>query len=451
MNDQEILDQRLQKIKNLYLKADAMIDSIPDALPLDAKTRLKNAIFNDRELKELIEGIDSHRPPRLFLAGRTGIGKSSLINAICDAYVAQVSDTESCTMHTVTHMVKHGNRALLELCDTRGTKESIMSDNGTSADDALLDDVCRFCPDAAIYVLDCSRRDDVQTDVTSMRKLCDAYFKRNQISLPLVVVLNKCDDCQPSREKDPQKYPLSKKESIDKMFQFYSDVLNSNGLHYMKIFTVSSYIEWQTQDGTLVSPEDIKNLPLEEVSKLQIYYDGRYKIDELYDFLSTKAIQDHDAQMGMMMAARLNVVAIRIAKRLVHVFSAVSGIVGASPFIVHDIISLLILQSVMVCFIAALGGRDLTLEDAKEFVVGLLGIGGAGLTFRLIAQQVVKLANLWVKGAGSVASGGIAAAGTNSIGTIAIDYYINGKDIGHFKTLFIDKVKALVNRKNRNE
>lgn len=447
MNEQEVLDQRLQKIKNLYLKADAMIDSIPDALPLDAKTKLKNAIFNDKELKELIEGIDSHRPPRLFLAGRTGIGKSSLINAICDAYVAQVSDTESCTMHTVTHKVKHGNRTLLELCDTRGTKESIITDNDNVTDDALVDDICRFCPDAAIYVLDCSRRDDIQSDVLSMKKLCDAYSKRNKVSLPLVVVLNKCDDVQPSRYKDPNEYPLVKKENIDKMFQFYSDVLNSNGLPYMQIFAVSSYIEWQTENGTPVSPEEIKNLSLEQISKLQIYYDGRYKIDELYDFLSTKAIQDHDAQMGMMMAARLNVVAMRIANRLVAVFSAVSGLVGASPFIVHDIISLLILQSVMVCFIAALGGRELSIDDAKEFVVSLLGVGGAGLGFRLIAQQVVKIANLWFKGAGSLASGGIAATGTNTIGKIAIDHYINGKDLGQFKGALIDKVKTIFSRK----
>ena len=41
--------------------------------------------------------IDIHRPSRIFMIGRTGVGKSSLINALCGVYVAPVSDTRSCT------------------------------------------------------------------------------------------------------------------------------------------------------------------------------------------------------------------------------------------------------------------------------------------------------------------------------------------------------------------
>ena len=117
MNEQDIIEQRLQKIKNFYLKADELIDAIPDAIPDAAKAKIKDVLLNDSELKELIDGIDSHRPPRIFLAGRTGIGKSSLINAICGAYLAQVSDTTSCTKQTNTYPVKSGDRVLMEICD----------------------------------------------------------------------------------------------------------------------------------------------------------------------------------------------------------------------------------------------------------------------------------------------------------------------------------------------
>ena len=91
------IEQRLQNMKKFYIKAGEMIDKLPDAIPEKTRTLLKDTILGDKDLKNLMEGIDSHRPPRIFLIGRTGVGKSSLINALCGSYVANVSDTRSCT------------------------------------------------------------------------------------------------------------------------------------------------------------------------------------------------------------------------------------------------------------------------------------------------------------------------------------------------------------------
>ena len=52
MNEQDIIEQRLQKIKNFYLKADELIDAIPDAIPDAAKAKIKDVLLNDSELKE---------------------------------------------------------------------------------------------------------------------------------------------------------------------------------------------------------------------------------------------------------------------------------------------------------------------------------------------------------------------------------------------------------------
>lgn len=91
------IEQRLQNMKNFYVKAGNMIDNLPDAIPEKTRNMLKDTILGDKDLKNLMDGIDSHRPPRIFLIGRTGVGKSSLINALCGSYVAKVSDTISCT------------------------------------------------------------------------------------------------------------------------------------------------------------------------------------------------------------------------------------------------------------------------------------------------------------------------------------------------------------------
>ena len=89
-----------------------------------------------------MDRIDSHRPPRIFLIGRTGVGKSSLINAICGSYVARVSDTHSCTERAQTHKCMDGDRVLMEMCDIRGIAESESLSDEVSAEEMRYAMVC---------------------------------------------------------------------------------------------------------------------------------------------------------------------------------------------------------------------------------------------------------------------------------------------------------------------
>jgi hypothetical protein len=77
MKDDNVkIEQRLQNMKNIYLKAGKILDELPDAIPSKIRVTLKEKILGDSDLKKLMEGIDEHRPPRLFLIGRTGVGKA---------------------------------------------------------------------------------------------------------------------------------------------------------------------------------------------------------------------------------------------------------------------------------------------------------------------------------------------------------------------------------------
>lgn len=443
MDEQELLEQRLQRIKKFYLSIDAVLDKIPDEVPLDIKTKIRNVILNDKGLKDLIDGIENHRPPRIFLVGRTGIGKSSLINALCGSYLASVNDTKSCTQNTVTYPIKSGNRVLMEICDTRGTKESITVNKSESAEKQLINDLCIFSPDIAIYVLDCSRRDDIDSDVIAMKQICKAYQERKELTLPLVVVLNRCDQVHPDRYKNPNEYPVGKWKSINQMVVQYSDIFNNHGLNYLRVIPVSSYIEWHDENGEWISAEEIEEkLTREQAAQLTIGFDGRANIEELYDFL-LDAIQDHDAKMGWEMAAKLNEVSKRLAKHLCKIFSGMSGVVGATPLPGHDIIYLTVLQVVLVYLIAGLGGRVLSFDEAKSFLVGLLGIGGIGVTFRFAAQQLAKLLNGRFPAAGSALSALIASSGTKLIGSVAIDYYIDELSEEEVKRRFREGIKRI--------
>lgn len=436
MKNNNIIEKRLQNIKKFYLKLDKIMDEMPEAIPEKYTSLIKNHILGDKDLKELMEGIDSHRPPRMFLIGRTGSGKSSLINALCSAYVAKVSDTASCTSGASVYKCEVENRVLMEILDTRGIAESEAIDEATSAEKALIKDINKFSPDVAIMVLNCMHRDGIKDDVKFMKEVAKRYEEVNKMRLPIIVVVNKCDEMAPARQKDPAKYSLAKKGQIDEQVNNFKKIISDNGLEIDDIIPVSSLIDWGTVDGVELSVNEINNLPRQEVETLQIAFDGRYRIEELLGVLE-KVIPDHEAQMGLRMAARLNEVTLRLAKRITKIFASISAAVATTSVIpLSDIYVLLALQSILVTLIAMLGGREVSLATAREFMFSMGGITGAGYTFKLIAQQATKLLNNFLPGVGQAASGVVAHAGTMAMGRAAIAHYIEEKDLKVAKNKF---------------
>ena len=429
------IEQRMQNMKKFYIKAGDLIDKLPDAIPEKTRVMLKDTILGDKELKSLMEGIDSHRPPRIFLVGRTGVGKSSLINALCGSYVAPVSDTRSCTENAQEYKCMDGDRVLMEILDTRGIAESESLNTEISAEEMLINQINEFSPDVAIMMLNCTHRDDVNSDVSFLKKLVKSYSEINSMRLPVVVVVNKSDEMAPTRFKVPTEYPQNKISKIQEVVQYYKGIIVKNGLKIDDIIAVSSLIDWQTPDGTEVDVEYIDNLPKNDIDNLQIGFDGRYNIEELLDILEG-AILDFEAQMGLRMAARLTEVVHRLVRHLNKIFSGISATVALTPIPVSDIYVLLIIQSVLVSLIASLSGRDISLDTAKEFIFSMGGVAGAGYVFRVAAQQASKLLNAVWPGSGSAVSSGIAAVGTSAIGKAAIAYYIDEQDIEEVKKIF---------------
>ena len=442
--DKMKIEQRLQNMKKFYIKAGELIDKLPDAIPEKTRSMLKDTILGDKDLKRLMEGIDSHRPPRIFLIGRTGVGKSSMINALCGSYVAGVSDTKSCTEGAQIYECKDGDRVLMEILDTRGIAESESLDDKVTAEEMLIEQINEFSPDVAIFMLNCTHRDDVNTDVEFLKKVSKEYAKVNKLQLPIVVVINKCDEMAPSRFKNPVEYPENKINKINEVVQYYKGIIVKNGLKIDNIIAVSSLIDWQTPDGMEIDVDSIKNLPKYDIDNLQIAFDGRYGIEELLDILE-EAILDFEAQMGLRMASRLNEVVKRLAKHLNNIFSGISATVALTPIPVSDIYILLIIQSMLVCLIASLSGRDISLDTGKEFIFSMGGIAGAGYVFRLIAQQASKFLNAIFIGSGSAVSSGIAYIGTSAIGKAAIAYYIENKTMDEAKKQF-EKAKQEHNK-----
>lgn len=439
-DDVERIKKRLQNVKQFYIKTEKILNDLPDFIPSKVKEELKNVILNDKELKDLMDGIDSNRPPRIFLMGRTGVGKSSLINALCGTYLAKVSDTVSCTTRTECYQCKKNNKVMMEILDTRGIAESLSLDEKISAEQVLVNDMKEFSPDVAILVLNSTHRDSVDQDVLALKKLAEEYKKINSIELPIVVAINKSDDVAPSRFRTPSEFPEQKINNINEIRKYYKEIILKEGLKIESIVSVSSVIDWKTEDGIEFGMNDIPNLTREDLDNLQIEFDGRYNIDVLLDELE-KAIKDNSARMGLRLASRLEDVVKNMAKKLNNIFSGISATIALTPIPVSDIYILLIIQMTLVSLIGLLSGREISLNLAKEFIFGMGGITGVGYTLKVVAQQSAKIINGIFPGAGSAVSATIAYSGTYAIGESAIAYYMDDLKMEDAKKLFKENNK----------
>ncbi|ESU31903.1 hypothetical protein G3A_14200 [Bacillus sp. 17376] len=415
MIDKKLFETRLNRIINLYDDLDNLIETLPVKLPEGAKEQVKKIIFSNKEINDVIAGFKERRPPRLILVGRTGVGKSSLINAIFGKYIAKTSPVEIGTNRLSRFNYEIDGDILFEVIDTRGIAEST-NDNETTAEEDFKNAIEDFDPDAVLFLSDATERARMDEDVDYIKKL----YKEIGTEIPLVTVLTHVDDLEPSRIKEPEKYTSSKLRNIeDKKIQMENLLKNLN-VACSSVIPVSTYIEWNKEDPHLLS--------IQEQQELTIEFDGRYNIGELIDFLENNI--DFRASIYLMMTTRIDTAIRKISNLIINGFALASSTIALTPIPFSDIAILVPIQLILVIFIAYLSGSDIDKDTAKEFLLGIGGVGAIGYGLRTLAQQGGKFLNLVLPGAGSAVSSTLAFSGTYAIGKTAQAYYVDkkGKD-----------------------
>lgn len=271
--DRRIIDERLDRLVDIRNSLDQVIDTLPVKVPVTVRESLKGLLFNNEELNQLIQDIVDRRPPRLIVIGKTGVGKSSLINAMFGRYLAKTSAVDIGTKSVASYQYRDGDQTLFDVIDTRGLNESRVARN--SAEQALKEAMHHFEPDAVILVMDATDRAGMDEELKQVHLLKPLISQH----VPIVCVLTHADHIEPARVKEPERYPEVKEARIKEKRTQVKQLIFDLNLPIGEVIPVSSYIEWSHD-----APETLTSV---EQKYLTIDFDGRYQMDELLDYLAS--------------------------------------------------------------------------------------------------------------------------------------------------------------------
>lgn len=321
--------------------------------------------------KALEEAFREQGHANVLIAGRTGVGKSTLINSVFQGNLATTGQGKPVTRNT-QEINKDGvpltifDTRGLEMADyanTLGSLKEFISDRQKNGDQKKQIHVAWFC-----VVEDLRRIEDADTQLVEML----AEF------MPVVVVITKA--------------------RADKGFQAEVQRLLPKARTVMRVRAISEELD----DGHTMAPMGLESLVNLTISLLP-------EAQQRAFVAAQKADLDLKKQRSRMIVASAAVSAAGVA---------------ATPIPFADAFLIVPIQIGMVAGISATYGLPLSTAFIFNLVASSVGGGAATLTGRILLGGLVKL----FPGAGSVAGGAINAATASTITTTFGEAYITALD-----------------------
>lgn len=418
------IDKR--KAKKLLEDIDNLYKVVSKPLPNEGKKYISEKIM--KPLYDIVEEmIVNTRSPVIFTVGRSGHGKSSILNALANREIAEVGDIKPTTIESVPHEIDFSDKySKWTVVDTRGIFETTTPEGALELDavELLKSDIKKYKPDIILHIVSASEIRNLSNDLLVFKELTSIINKNLNKNIPIILVINKVDTLGNPRHWPIEEY-IEKKALIDRAnLYMIEDVLNEE--KFINIYE-ESYMGYKIIDSEYKAVVPVCSLKGDEwnIDNLSNMIGENLPDEALLDFYQAQGRKDQLKELS---------------SKVINLFSTVAGAVALSPVPISDIIILTPLQMLMISIIGGLSCREFSKDTAKEYLLATGANIGAAFGFKMIAQQVVKL----VPGAGSLSSSAIAASGTYAIGKSAEAYFFSGeiKDLKEFKKEWEDRNKG---------
>ncbi len=395
----------------------ARLEELLERLPLDVAKDLRLRLATLRTV--LLE----KRPPALVLVGRRGAGKSSLVNALLGAKVAELGHVTAQTGRGRWYTYERGGGSMRVL-DTRGLQEGSTpaeADGAESALESIAVEIRAQAPDVIVFVAKASEVDAaIDADLDALERVVAEVRRAHKLEPPVIAVVTHCDLLEPkaTRLHEPGKEREDDLEDKKRLVTLAEnavarklDAREALRARHVATVGVSAYMSWRS-DGTLRADE-------------------RWRIDDLTSTLFQHLPDAGRAELARATQARA--VQEELAGRLTSATAALCAGIAAVTFIPFDVVTLTALQAGLVAGIAWIGGRAVDKRGAGEFMTGLGLQVGVAFGLRQAARALIKL----LAGAGgAVVSAAVAFTGTTAIGSAASAYYIRGVSLADARKVF---------------
>lgn len=399
-----------QKTQELINNIQAVLNNVSSNLPEPLRPWLSDILLG-KAIKEIENLITESRFPTIYVLGRSGHGKSSLINMLSGQNIAEVDDIKPCTPSAQPYFISFTEVfSEWRVIDSRGIFETT-SPEGAPTIDALAqvkDDVRRYQPDIILHVIAASETRTLQPDFIAFSEIQRTIEKETGTPTPSLMVLTKVDVLGNPREWPAEKF--AKKAAL------IQDLLRYVSHNVMK-----------AKSSRIDANSTIKGFRFEDhkeyigVIPVCTLHNDAWNIDTLSSFIGTYLPESTllDYYQGLKRKDLLR----RFSTSIIQRFVGISMLIATAPIPIVDFTVLIPLQLLLVAVIAGLSCRSFSLESVTEFTVAT-GINvGTTLGAKQLAQQFVEFIPI----IGLPIHGLLAGATTYGIGKAAEIYFFTGE------------------------